>query len=303
VCEKAISRSHAVEFGPADGRVNARTSHPPCHSILLCPALDALLHVTAHRIQPPAHPVDCCPFPPRDSDSDPLHSFHCRRRRRQQHHHRRRCRTPPRDYTTRTPPAPHPPPASHLRCSRKSQDRCAIPHPTDHSTARCPIHKLPPISPQAQSHPAKSSANHAPRPPPRTLAAAPPDAACLSPETEDSESTHLHALTCIRSTSLAAPDSTALPASTAAIPAALSSLDPQHPLRTLQSRWREPANHRWPIPSAELHISSTATPSRFAKGNLGVTSPTPDGLAARSPQCLAPCSLSSPDRSYIGSQS
>jgi hypothetical protein len=126
VCEKAISRSHAVEFGPADGRVNARTSHPPCHSILLCPALDALLHVTAHRIQPPAHPVDCCPFPPRDSDSDPLHSFHCRRRRRQQHHHRRRCRTPPRDYTTRTPPAPHPPPASHLRCSRKSQDRCAV---------------------------------------------------------------------------------------------------------------------------------------------------------------------------------
>jgi hypothetical protein len=72
VCEKAISRSHAVEFGPADGRVNARTSHPPCHSILLCPALDALLHVTAHRIQPPAHPVDCCPFPPRDSRLRPI---------------------------------------------------------------------------------------------------------------------------------------------------------------------------------------------------------------------------------------
>jgi hypothetical protein len=85
-------------------------------------------------------------------------------------------------------------------------------------------------------------------------------------EGEDTGFTLLHALTCIRSTSLAAPDSTApsctpaAAAAAAAIPAALTSLDPQHPLRTPLSRWREPANHRWPIPPASHYISLSRPP-------------------------------------------
>jgi len=44
---------------------------------------------------------------------------------------------------------------------------------------------------------------------------------------------------------------------------------PQHPLRSPQSRWREPASHRWSIPSAAIYISAFfALPSWFCEATL-----------------------------------
>jgi hypothetical protein len=210
VWEKPISRLSAGKVWPADGKVNARTSQRPSHSILLCPALDALLHVTVnHRLPPPPLPNSLYCTRPTHYAPFANHT-HTPAILAQSPKDDALCTAP---NSAAVPRIHHSDPLAAVAATVLLQ-LCvlAIPTALPNPPARLPaclllllLHFLlaaistpapvisSPVVVSFPFHPASSSANHALRPPPRTFsrAAPAPDATRLSPKkarTPDSRS-------------------------------------------------------------------------------------------------------------------